>query len=204
MQARRTGTMTAIFGAVAVAAASLIGGQELGTVGVLLVGTGVGALTAILLRLTSGLANENTQFQRPNDGFFSATHSALLVVTMFVAVGLASGAFMVLTIFSFSIDTVVPLAQMWPVFFASALAVALSLLILGGVNVALGVGGAGVLQHIALRRALERSGVVPKQFVKFLNSARVAGALYREGGGYTFIVRSRLLRDLLAEHFETV
>jgi hypothetical protein len=66
---------------------------------------------------------------------------------------------------------------------------------LGGLDLALGTGGKACLQHATLRWLLWRSGAVPWNYVRFLNSAAELSLLRKVGGGYTFVHR------LLLEHF---
>lgn len=60
-------------------------------------------------------------------------------------------------------------------------------------------GGGAVAQHLALRWALRRAGVIPPHFIQFLNYATAHTLLRRVGGGYQFI--HVLARDYFAERY---
>jgi len=64
-----------------------------------------------------------------------------------------------------------------------------------GLLASLFYGGADVIKHYALRLLLVRNGVIPRNYVRFLDEAARLIFLQKVGGGYIFIHR------LLLEHF---
>ena len=71
----------------------------------------------------------------------------------------------------------------------------LQLGLFGGVIACLWFGGMDVLQHIALRFLIWRSGAAPLDYPRFLDHAAKLIFLQKVGGGYIFMHR------LLLEHF---
>jgi hypothetical protein len=61
-----------------------------------------------------------------------------------------------------------------------------------GLSIGLGRGGSACLRHGAIRRLLEGRGVVPRDYVAFLDYAAGRILLSRRGGGYQFFHRSLL------------
>jgi hypothetical protein len=70
-----------------------------------------------------------------------------------------------------------------------------------GLSVALRRGGNDCLRHVAMRKLLERRGLVPRDYIAFLDYAAGRVLLSRRGGGYQFFHRSLL--DYFAGRSET-
>jgi hypothetical protein len=71
-----------------------------------------------------------------------------------------------------------------------------------GLNIALGNGGADFVQYLIIRQELRLAKIVSMSLPKFLEKAVRDRLLARDGGGYTFIVKSKMLRDYFARKFE--
>ena len=78
------------------------------------------------------------------------------------------------------------------------LTVGLAAALVFGLAVGLAFGGYACLSHAALRLVLWRSGALPLDCVRFLDSAAERIFLRKAGGGYLFVHR------LLQEHFASL
>ncbi len=194
--------VAAVLGILTALAAVVLGGLGVGIVGDIIIGGGVGIFLGVILWLMGGLPHARADFQRPNHGLRNAMVSAIGVIILFTLVGLTCGGLIVLVLFTFMSGAAGISSNTDPVLLIGASAVALTVLTLGGLNAALSAGGASAIQHVALERTLARSSVIPHHFGQFLALARTHAILYREGGGYSFSVRSKLLRDCFAEQYE--
>jgi hypothetical protein len=68
----------------------------------------------------------------------------------------------------------------------------------GGLLVCLIAGGLAALRHGILRLLLQRAGVIPRHYVRFLDEASSCILLQKVGGGYSFVHR------LLLEYFASL
>ncbi len=73
----------------------------------------------------------------------------------------------------------------------------LILAVCGGLLVGVSYGGLAALRHSILCLLLQRAGVVPRHYVRFLDEAASCILLRKVGGGYSFV--HRLLLDYFAE-----
>jgi predicted lipid-binding transport protein (Tim44 family) len=76
----------------------------------------------------------------------------------------------------------------------------LSLGLASGLGGGLKAGGKACLDHLALRLLLVRSGLIPWNYVKFLDYAADRILLRKVGGGYTFI--HRMLLEYFAARYD--
>lgn len=176
-------------------------------ISILIIGIGVGLTVGILVGPEGILLSTWRNNQHPEGPLRNALRLAIRTFLFYTLIGVFGGGVFVGSIF-FSVAV-----QSLPV--DKAITVGLQAFvdgaILGGVgigmslglNLALGNGGADVLQHILLRKELGRIFVLNRGLVKFLDFASTNTLLTREGGGYSFIVKSEKLRDYFADKFVT-
>jgi hypothetical protein len=200
---RRLVNLAAVIGVLAAIDSALIGGPGLVPVGALIIGLGAALGAGLLIAWCGRLPMEHSPFSPPNKGFPNSIKSALVTLLVFTVAGLLIGGLIVTTLLQPMIGMNRASHFVLSTIAIGAVVVALSLLAFVGLNVAFRNGGASVLQHILLRRALRQSQIVPPKLVQYLDALRARGLLRREGDGYSFILRSPILRDYFAAEYET-
>ncbi|MGH7487592.1 MAG: hypothetical protein ACREMY_18615, partial [bacterium] len=143
------------------------------------------------------LATERRHFPRPNRGLSNAIKSSLVIMFIMALLGgcvTLAGALLLILVENLDVGHTLP------VILVGAVVVALVVAIIG-LGTAFINGGSSVLRHRMLRRALQQSQFVPRKFVPFLNQLREERLLRRDGDGYSFPVRSAILRDAFAAEY---
>lgn len=119
----------------------------------------------VKLRTTPGRGIEHSQRNGVRVGVVTAVATAVLSLLVLSAAAL--------------LDVAVP----WPAMVPWVVGVALYLSVVGG----LAYGGLAALKHRRLRAILQRDGVVPADYARFLDYAAERNLLRKVGGGYTFV-----------------
>ena len=163
--------------------------------GVVVLGGGLGGLVVGLVGglvgwlvswLPGGLSFSEIETRDiPNQGIHRSAWNALVVGLVF---GLVSG-----LVFGLVVGLVVGLVSGLVGGLVGGLVSGLVSGLVGGLI----AGGRACLKHLALRLLLVRSGLIPWNYVKFLDYAAERILLRKIGGGYTFIHR------MLLEYFAT-
>ncbi|MBO0796111.1 MAG: hypothetical protein J2P36_34910, partial [Ktedonobacteraceae bacterium] len=155
-------------------------GLVFGTISGLIVGI-AGILTSTLKSGWSSETLPEDQHTVPNEGISRSGRNALLGACVFAPVGgIASG-----LACGIGFGLVGELST-WPVM---AMAFALMLAMVFFLAFAIAHGGIAWLEHYTLRWYLWRAGHIPKNYVRFLNTASEYALLRKVGGGYMFTHR---------------
>lgn len=196
--ARVLGTAAGLVGALAAGTAAGVG---MGLLSAVAVGTVVGIVVGTVADW-SGRAVSPDDVHSPSQGVYRSARSAVESVLVYTLLGLAVGGlvgglatWLVVDLANGRSDLAQHMGQMGALAGAVVGAVCVGLYV--GVDAGLDHGGAAVLQHLALRWVLCRSGVLPLRFVRCLDEATALGLLCRAGSGYRF--PTTMLRDYFAD-----
>lgn len=195
----------AVTGLLSVLLALLVNGTRPGLIAPLAEGACVGMAMKGLLSLGGGSAVEPESQLRPDIEVRTAAAFAGQIIAMCMLVGFVGGALLLGLVIG------VPIAQSVGSgvgidlgLHAGLIGAGIGALTIGaviGVDRALLHGGADALQHHVLEHEFAKANEVAPSLLENLNVATRTGLMCREGTGYTFVVRSRVLRDYFAEHY---
>lgn len=172
-------------------------------IGSLALAAGVGVLVTAFIWWSGGLPRAADRFPpRPNKGLARAFMTAVQIVIGFLAASLVVSGSILLLVGISTLWAINGLAVVLPILLIGVGVMALSVEVLVGLPIALSQGGAAAIRHLIARRTLKRSRVVPPHLVRALERARSARILRREGGGYTFLTHSMVLRDVFAREYD--
>jgi MFS family permease len=194
---RRKIIPVALVGIFILLTAVFIGGPAVVPSGAVLLGAGASLVIGLVIAWCGRLATERRHFPPPNRGLSNAIKSSLVIMFIMALLGgcvTFAGALLLILVVNLDVGHTLP------VFLVGAVVVALVVAIIG-LGTAFINGGSSVLRHRMLLRALQQSQFVPRKLVPFLNQLRASGLLRREGDGYSFPVRSAILRNAFAAEY---
>jgi hypothetical protein len=134
------------------------------------------AATALLLDFAL-LRTEIKLRTEPGQGILSSQRNGALVAIVAAALVLGTASLLLL------LGSLLELPFSWPASLAWSTGIALYLAFQGS----LAYGSLAAIQHRLLLRSLQRSGLIPRDYVQFLDYAAERNLLRKVGGGYTYI-----------------